>query len=87
MELKDLKALLRIDGDDMDPQLQLYQSAAEEYLTGAGVAKNYSRCLYKVAVSAFVGLLIDNPNLVTSWRVEGDKLGVTLNGLIAQLRS
>lgn len=85
MDLTELKELLRIDGNELDNSLTLYQTASEQYLGNAGVVKDYTNGLYKVVVSMIVGTFIENPTLISSG-VNSNSLGMTLNSLIAQLR-
>lgn len=85
MDLDELKLFLKVDGTDLDVVLTGYQAAAEEYLQNAGVIKNYSNALYKIIITAVVGLFLENPNLVLVGNGTAS-LDITLNGLIAQLR-
>lgn len=88
MDLDELKGFLKIETDDhsLDSILVAYQSAAEKYLANAGVIKDYTDGLYKVVVSMIVGTFLENPTLISTG-VNANSLGMTLNSLIAQLRS
>ena len=46
MNLGDLKFFLRIDHDEEDELINGLQLSAEEYLTNAGINKDYSKELY-----------------------------------------
>ena len=64
MDIDELKELLMIDGDGYDIVLPIYQSAAETYLTNAGVVKNYANAQYKIAVRVMCLRMIEDPALV-----------------------
>lgn len=83
MDIERLKQYLKIDGSDMDAVLSGYQAAAEQYLDSAGCVTDYSNKLYEVVVTIIVAKLLENPDLLTS---AGERTGLTLVGLIAQLR-
>ncbi|MDR2006915.1 MAG: head-tail connector protein [Acidaminococcales bacterium] len=85
MSIEELKALLHIDGDDLNAPLELYKQAAERYLLNAGVAADYENALYKTAVSVICGLLIENPLLISGANI-GEISSLPLNAIIAQLR-
>ncbi|MDF2546140.1 MAG: hypothetical protein K0R93_1038 [Anaerosolibacter sp.] len=82
MGINELKEYLRIDDDASDTLIQALQISAEEYLLNAGVAKDYSKMLYGLAVKM----------LVTSWfenRETGGKKdlsSLSLQSIIIQLR-
>lgn len=83
MELYELKQYLRVDGNDLDVVLSGYQAAAEEYLSNAGVAKDYSKSLYKVAVTVICAKLLEDPSLLN----QKDGLSsIGLTAFIAQMR-
>ena len=85
MTVNELKGFLKIDGTDLDTELAVYQSAAEAFLLNSGCAKNYDNALYKTIVVVFCGKIVENPTLLNT--VGGiESVGITLNGLVAQLR-
>ena len=43
MDLEELKLFLRIDGEEEDSFIEGLQIAAEEYLTNAGIKKDYTK--------------------------------------------
>lgn len=83
--LEELKLFLRVDFEDFDEEIKEFQKSAEEYLTNAGVTKNYESSLYKQAIKVVVAywferkfnLNINKSSKVMSWSLEG---------IIAQLR-
>jgi uncharacterized phage protein (predicted DNA packaging) len=54
MELDELKLYLKADGTEDDTLIISLQTAAEKYLTNAGIAKDYTNELYKLAVQMLV---------------------------------
>ncbi len=62
MELDELKEFLRIDGTDEITLITGLQIAAEEYLTNAGIKKDYSKELYKLAIKLLVANWYENRN-------------------------
>ena len=86
MELKELKGFLKIDGEDLDDQIIGYQKAAEIYLKNAGAIKNYENHLYKIAITIVVATLLENPMLFVSGTIVAEVKGISLAGIVAQLR-
>lgn len=82
MNLDDLKLFLRIDGADEDILIQSLQLAAEEYMGNAGVNKDYSRELYKLAIKMLVGHWYENRSVIG----KADKLNFSLDTIITQLK-
>lgn len=80
--LDDVKQFLRIDGTDEDAQIVALIDAAETYLTNAGVTKDESNELYKLAVEM----------LVTNWYENREPIGQAneiafgLRNIITQLK-
>ena len=87
MELKELKGFLKIDGEDLNDQILGYQKAAEIYLQNAGVIKNYENPLYKIAITIVVATLLENPMLFVSGTIVAEVKGISLAGIVAQLRN
>lgn len=85
MDVEEIKEFLKVDSDDLDGVIGIYQAAAEEYLQNAGVTKDYTKSLYKMIVTVFCGTLLENPTLLES-KVGLDNVGLTFNAIIAQLR-
>lgn len=83
MNLDELKQFLKVDGNDLDMVLTGYRMAAEEYLTGAGVVKDYTKTLYKITVTVICGKILEDPTLLN----QKDGLsGIGLIAFIAQMR-
>lgn len=85
MDLDELKTFLKVDGNALDVNLTGYQLAAEEYLLNAGVAKDYTKALYKIVITMIAGTFLENPSLAASSGNLGS-LSITVNTLITQLR-
>lgn len=88
MDLVKLKNYLKIDADitDMDDVLTSYCSAAEEYIKNAGCRVDYDNKLCEIIIAIIVAKFVENPDLLPSKNVLGEKAGITVNGLITQLR-
>lgn len=84
MKLEDLKLYLRLDDSEDDAIISALQVAAEEYLTNAGIAKDYQKELYVLAIKLLVGHWYDN-RLIQSDR-SIDKLSFSLDAIIIQLQ-
>ena len=59
MELEEIKLYCRIDGDDEDDLLKMFQSAAEEYLIGAGIPVKYDDYTYKLTILSMIRYYYD----------------------------
>lgn len=82
MEIEELKLFLRIDGAEEDALIQGLQLASEEYLLNAGITKDYSKKLYKLAIKLLVGHWYENRNIVG----KADKIAFSLDSIILQLK-
>lgn len=60
MDLQELKLFLKLDDNEEDVLIQSLQLAAEEYMSNAGVIKNYSKELYKLAIKMLVSHWYEN---------------------------
>lgn len=85
MELKDIKEFVRVDFEEDDILLQTLIYAAEEYLLNAGIEKDYSKNLYKLAISLLVKHWYDNRDSVVIGSVT-KKLEFSLNAILTQLK-
>ena len=85
MTEQELARLLHIDEDDdlSIANAVMYQGAAEEYLAGAGVKKDYDSSLYKQAIIVLVTRSLDRPDMLTKF---SDMPGSGIVAMIAQLR-
>lgn len=82
MEIEELKLFLRIDSIEDDTLIQGLQFAAEEYMTNAGVIKDYTKFLYILAIKILVGHWYENRSTVG----KADKLAYSLDSMILQLK-
>lgn len=82
MNVDELKLYLRIDGTEEDILIQGLQLAAEEYMTNAGVNKDYTKELYKLAIKLLVSHWYENRSIVG----KADKLAFSLDTMILQLK-
>lgn len=83
MDLEELKLFLRLDGSDDDTLIQSLELAAVEYLTNAGVNKDYTKALYKLAIKLLVGHWYENRSIVAS----DNNVAFNLDTMITQLKS
>ncbi len=83
MSLIELKQYLRIDDNESDALLEQLQIAAEEYLKNAGVAKDYTKMLYSLAVKIIVTCWFENRDS----QEKQDLTALSLQSIIVQLRN
>ncbi len=83
LDTDELKLYLRVDSSDEDTLIAELQAAAEEYLVNAGVAKDYERGTYKLAIKILVSHWYDNRGLAGSI---SKQLEYSLSSLISQLK-
>jgi uncharacterized phage protein (predicted DNA packaging) len=84
MTLDELKIFLRIDGNDDDLLIESLQKSAEEYLTNAGILKDYSKELYKLGIKILVTHWFDNRGVQSD--KTNNKLSFSLDTIITQLK-
>lgn len=63
MTLDEIKIFLRIDDETEDNLLNALMLAAEEYLLGAGIEKDYSKEIYKLTVKMLISNWYENRNM------------------------
>lgn len=63
MTLDEIKVFLRIDDDIENELLNGLMLAAEEYLKGAGIEKDYTKEIYKLTVKMLVANWYENRNM------------------------
>lgn len=80
--LDEVKEYLRVDGTDEDIGIQGLINAAEAYLTNAGVIKDETNELYKLAVKMLVVNWYENRQAIG----KADKLAFGLDSIISQLK-
>jgi len=54
MKLDEIKLYLKIDGTDEDDLLEAFKKAAEDYLVGAGIEKDYDKGTYGLTIKLLV---------------------------------
>ena len=82
MNLDEIKLFLRVDGNEEDTLIQSLQLAGEEYLANAGVNKDYTKELYKLAIKLLVGHWYSNREVIG----KANKLAFSLDTMILQLK-
>lgn len=85
MSLEELKKYLCIDCDEDDDLLLSLLEASEEYLTNAGVKKDYRKKLYSLAVKLLVKNWYDDEESISIGN-KNDKAQFALNSIITQLK-
>lgn len=85
MTLEELKLFLRIDDAEEDTLVQTLQIAAEEYITNAGITKDYTKELYKLAVKILVSHWYEN-RTVENYGKDVSKIAFTLDVILVQLK-
>ncbi|WP_373205961.1 head-tail connector protein [Clostridium tertium] len=85
MELEELKLFLRVDGNEEDSLIKSLQAAAEEYLTDAGIMKNYNKEKYKLAVKILVNHWYENRAIETIGK-NVSKIAFGLDTILIQLK-
>lgn len=85
MNLEDLKLFLRIDDDEEDTLIEGLRIGAEEYLTNAGIKKDYSKELYKLAIKILVSHWYENRNIETVGK-NVSKIAFGLDTILIQLK-
>ena len=84
MEVTELKEYLRIDNSDEDVLILGLQKAAEEYMTNAGVNKDYTKELYKLAIKVLVNHWYDNRMIYIDKSL--NDLSYSLSAMITQIK-
>lgn len=82
MEIEDLKLFLRVDGNEEDVLIESLKISAEEYLSNAGISKNYTKQLYSLAIKLLVSHWYENRAIIG----KADKLPFSLECIITQLK-
>ena len=85
MDLEELKLFLKIDYDEEDTFIQGLQLSAEEYLTNAGIKKDYTKELYKLAIKILVSHWYENRSVETIGK-NVSKIAFGLDTILVQLK-
>ncbi len=85
MNLEELKLFLRIDGEEEDLLIESLKISAEEYLTNAGINKDYSKQLYKLAIKILVTHWYENREVENVGK-NASKIAFGLDTIILQLK-
>lgn len=85
MNLEDLKLFLRIDDYEEDTLIGALQIGAEEYLTNAGIKKDYTKELYKLAIKILVSHWYENRSVETIGK-NVSKIAFGLDTILIQLK-
>lgn len=85
---EELKYHIKVDYIDKDVEQSIkdLQKSAEEYLTNAGVIKNYESCLYKQAIKILVAYWFDSEKMEVKMKTSTRMISHSLEGIIFQLR-
>jgi len=85
MEIDEIKKYLKVDGTEEDDLLLGLQGAAEEYLLNAGVAKDYTKNLFKIAIKLLISHWYENRNAVVVGSISKN-MEFSLSNIIIQLK-
>lgn len=85
MELQELKLFLKLDDSEEDELIKGLQLAAEEYLTNAGIKKDYAKGLYKLAIKILVSHYYENRAVETIGK-NVSKIAFGLDTILMQLK-
>lgn len=85
MDLEELKLFLRIDGEEENSLIEGLKIGAEEYLTNAGIQKDYSKELYKLAIKILISHWYENRSVETIGK-NVSKIAFGLDTILVQLK-
>ena len=85
MTLEEIKVFLKVDHEEEDVFIQGLQLSAEEYLTNAGIKKDYTKELYKLAIRILVSHWYENRAVATVGK-NVSKIAFGLDTIIVQLK-
>lgn len=85
MELEELKLFLKIDDDEEILLIEGLQKSAEEYLNNAGIKKDYTKELYKLAIKILVSHWYENRAVETIGK-NVSKIAFGLDTILIQLK-
>lgn len=85
MGLEELKLFLKIDDDEEILLIEGLQKSAEEYLNNAGIKKDYTKELYKLAIKILVSHWYENRTVETIGK-NVSKIAFGLDTILIQLK-
>lgn len=85
MGLEELKLFLKIDDDEEILLIEGLQKSAEEYLNNAGIKKDYTKELYKLAIKILVSHWYENRAVETIGK-NVSKIAFGLDTILIQLK-
>lgn len=83
--LEEIKNFIRVDSLEDDILLLSLKTSAEEYLANAGVIKDYSKELYKLAIKLLISHWYDNRDVERIGK-NISKISYSLDSIITQLK-
>lgn len=83
--LEEVKLFIRADFDDDDTLIEGLMLSAEEYLSNAGVRKDYTKELYKLAIKLLVSHWYENREVEKVGK-NVRKISYSLESIMAQLK-
>lgn len=85
LTLEEIKVFLKVDNEEEDMFIQGLQLSAEEYLTNAGIKKDYTKELYKLAIKILVSHWYENRAVETIGK-NVTKIAFGLDTILLQLK-
>ena len=85
MSLEEIKLFLKVDHEDEEEFIQGLQLSAEEYLSNAGIKKDYNKELYKLAIKILISHWYENRNVETIGK-NVSKVSFGLGTILLQLK-
>lgn len=85
MDLTEVKLFLKVDHEEEDEFIQGLQLSAEEYLTNAGIKKDYNKELYKLAIKMLISHWYDNRSVELIGK-NSSKISFGLGNILLQLK-
>jgi uncharacterized phage protein (predicted DNA packaging) len=85
LTLEEIKVFLKVDHEEEDAFIQGLKLSAEEYLTNAGIKKDYTKELYKLAIKILISHWYENRAVETVGK-NVSKIAFGLDTIIVQLK-
>lgn len=86
MELDEIKTYIRVESDDEDSLIKMFQLEAEEYLEGAGITKGYNKNKYKLAILLLISDSYENREIRGAKNTKYDTISDRLSRIVLQLQ-